>query len=746
MGLDARNVFLRYVEVGRFGALGQRMVGPFGPGLNVVQGANESGKTTICALVEGVLFGWRQGRGPRDAYRPPAGERSGALLFAERPDAPEAAGCSRGEAGQAGPEGALLALSRTDEGPLEGERVLVADIDLGAFRSLFSLSSDELRRLRQGPDVAARLLTAEAGTSSSPAQALAAIQGRLEELACQKPDAAGSLASLARQRDEARHAVEEAAAQVEQQRAHHQELASLESERQALAGRRDEATRAVEAARAARAGLERLDAEERRLSAELEGLVAEEEQARQAHGRHEASVGAPLAHLSAAEDASIRERLDALAAREAKQEHGVETARSNYHSSKAAHEALREALAADDAVARTRRQRTAKVGVATVLTVAFLLAGVPVFMYGRGLPSLSYMILGGGLVLVALVLAAATLGMLLRPSRQGSAYEERLQDAQWVLLQDEKKLAACEASLAQARAAIADELTELGLGAAGGSVRRARVLMDEAKDVRSQMALEAQRQQASALRAARLRERQAALGAERAELAGRAGAAPMATTAELDELLGRKERDRAALGEAAEALERRWEELSCELAEAKASRDFDRCKLRCEELACRLKDAEVDYARLILARSMLERAIGTWESKSQPEVYQQASRLLALMTDGRWAQVRMTDAGALEAVDASGASREVRQLSLGTCQQLYLALRIALLTCAESLGRAIPVLADDILAHFDANRRRAAAVALAQLARVRQVILLTSQQEVVEAVKAADPEATVLSL
>ena len=746
MGLDGRSAFLKYVRVGQFGTLGNRLVGPFSPGLNVVHGPNESGKTTLAALVEGVLFGWRDGRGGAGAYEPPTGERSGALLFAARPDGEGAGGASPADGGSAGvDEGAACEgapveaeLSRVGEGGLQGDVALVGDIDLATFRTLFSLSGDELRRMRQGTAVTARLLTAGVGTAASPAQALAAVQQRLDVLASRADGSAGSLAALAAER--------EARTRMEQQRAHHRELRELEPEQAAMSARLDEATRSVEHGRTARLGLERLAAEERSLGAELASAQAEEAQARQARAQHEAAVGAHLAHLSAAEDASARERLDALATREAKQEHAVDVARTNHHSSKAAHEALREALAADDAVARARRQRTAKVGVATVLTVAFLLAGVPVFMYGRSLPSLSYMILGGGLVLVALVLAAATLGMLLRPSRRDDVYGARLQDAQWVLLQDEKKLAACEEGMAQVRAAIAEELGALGLGVAQGSVRRARVLLDEAKDVRSQMALDAQRQQAAALRARSLQERLAAIAAERAELAERAGVEPGIAPAALDDLIDRKERDRAALRDTAEAVSRRLGELTEELAQAQQSRELDLCKMRYEEAACRLKDAEVEFARLTLARSLLETAIGAWQSKSQPEVYQQASRLLALMTGGRWTQVRVTDAGALEAVDDARVACDVRQLSLGTCQQLYLALRLALLACAGSVGRAIPVLADDILANFDAERRRGAARALAELARTRQVVLLTCHEEVLAALKAVEPQATVLEL
>ena len=101
----------------------------------------------------------------------------------------------------------------------------------------------------------------------------------------------------------------------------------------------------------------------------------------------------------------------------------------------------------------------------------------------------------------------------------------------------------------------------------------------------------------------------------------------------------------------------------------------------------------------------------------------------------------LSDDGELQVLDSAMTLREPRLLSLGTCQQLYLALRIALLMCAENVGRSVPVLADDILVNFDAARRAGAARALVELSERRQVILLTCHEEVVAVLKCAAEEA-----
>jgi len=143
---------------------------------------------------------------------------------------------------------------------------------------------------------------------------------------------------------------------------------------------------------------------------------------------------------------------------------------------------------------------------------------------------------------------------------------------------------------------------------------------------------------------------------------------------------------------------------------------------------------------------MLEKGIASWESRSQPEIYREASRLLSIVTDGAWTNVALSAGGRLTVTNAAGEKREPSQLSLGTCQQLYLALRIALLSLATDVGSAIPVLADDLLVNFDAQRRLGAARALVELSAKRQVIMFTCHKEVVESVRLADAGCTYLEL
>ncbi len=73
--------FLKVARIGAFGGMYGKTLGPFGPGLNVVYGRNEAGKTTAASFVKGVLFGWDSETKTRNGYKPEQGNRSGRLLF-----------------------------------------------------------------------------------------------------------------------------------------------------------------------------------------------------------------------------------------------------------------------------------------------------------------------------------------------------------------------------------------------------------------------------------------------------------------------------------------------------------------------------------------------------------------------------------------------------------------------------------------------------------------------------------------
>ena len=69
-------------------------------------------------------------------------------------------------------------------------------------------------------------------------------------------------------------------------------------------------------------------------------------------------------------------------------------------------------------------------------------------------------------------------------------------------------------------------------------------------------------------------------------------------------------------------------------------------------------------------------------------------------------------------------------LSEGARDQLYLALRVAIVEAHCRTAAPLPFIADDLLVHFDDTRAAAALRLLAELGRTTQVILFTHHEHI----------------
>jgi len=152
-------------------------------------------------------------------------------------------------------------------------------------------------------------------------------------------------------------------------------------------------------------------------------------------------------------------------------------------------------------------------------------------------------------------------------------------------------------------------------------------------------------------------------------------------------------------------------------------------------LAAIRRDAE-RYIRLRLASEVLWRAMERFRKASQGPVLARAGELFSELTLGSFGSLRadFDDRGkpVLVGVRPSGQTVQVEGMSDGTCDQLYLALRLALLESFLDGREPIPFIVDDVLIMFDDLRAAAALKALAELSKRTQVIFFTHHQHLVE--------------
>ena len=779
--------FLEHIKLTNFGRFANMIVGPFTPGLNVVYGKNETGKTTINQLVRGVLFGWLAARGNTNSYKPEAAERARSLFFATATSLPAPEVVPAFAIGSALVSESVPAVQSASE-VVEIKRApgvapeslpafasVVGDIDKATFDTMFALTSDELLGLDRHTEVTARLLTAGSGTQASPAHALATIDARIKDLMSKSAQFPDSIPNLRARKQELHDELSELGRQADALRVEKRRLDSFAERKTTLAAKQQELDADIEELRARLAQLEslhvRVDAAQARVN-QLEHALADA-QTTQAVPTAQAGVASDalanhaypsqleldtstqeqadieaLAALEQTQFNKLRDSLDTFEDKCVRAEHVVENAQRDARKSTAEFEfAQAESVSnMSERASWRRRQRLIQLAGAILVALALLVLGV--FICAQGVERSSITVLGvGALVAIgAVIVGAGAASVLLRPSKEEEAQAERIQKLEWVMLQDKHALDAALADQEALTIQIQNYLDAHHLQSAAGSLKRAHVLLDA---VRTYHAERAAQVKTIALLSDQLRqahEEVSQLEADQADVFWALKLEPATAQAELTARLEQKNHERAQARELAQEAHAEFGRITQELAGAARDTAFDEVKFAYAQVEARLSAAQHQLAVLLIAQSSLTEAIAVWEKKSQPEVYRIASELFALMTDNAWRSVRINPDNQIEVTDALMTTRPPELLSLGTRQQLYLALRIALLVTAENVGASLPILADDILVNFDDERRRGAARALAYLAEHRQVILFTCHADVVTLLQEADPAATIVNL
>lgn len=157
----------------------------------------------------------------------------------------------------------------------------------------------------------------------------------------------------------------------------------------------------------------------------------------------------------------------------------------------------------------------------------------------------------------------------------------------------------------------------------------------------------------------------------------------------------------------------------------------------CESIASRLENQVQDLAKLRMCAALLNAAIEEHRKKNQGPVLGRASQIFSHITLGGFKELRadFNERGEPVLTGVRGSSGEavpVSGMSDGTCDQLYLALRLASLEFWLSRHEPVPFIVDDVLLHFDDDRAIASLEVLAELSRRTQVVFFTHHNHLVQ--------------
>jgi len=154
------------------------------------------------------------------------------------------------------------------------------------------------------------------------------------------------------------------------------------------------------------------------------------------------------------------------------------------------------------------------------------------------------------------------------------------------------------------------------------------------------------------------------------------------------------------------------------------------------------KDAE-RYLRLRLASFILNYEIESYRQRNQSPLLKRAGEIFSRLTLNSFSSVKIdyadNDRPVLVCVRPSGGKLSIEGMSEGSCDQLYLSLRLATLEKYLDENEPLPFIVDDILVNFDDRRAESAVKVLAGLSEKTQVIFFTHHSHLLEIAKNALP-------
>ena len=166
--------------------------------------------------------------------------------------------------------------------------------------------------------------------------------------------------------------------------------------------------------------------------------------------------------------------------------------------------------------------------------------------------------------------------------------------------------------------------------------------------------------------------------------------------------------------------------IDTELAQLTGEEESSALRIRRSTLEEQLREHAREWSRLTIAEALLDRTRQKFEQERQPSVIRHAQDFFSGVTGQRYQRLYAPiGEQTITVTDATGGSKQPAELSRGTREQLYLALRFGLIREFGEHAERLPVVVDEALVNFDPERARLAAESFAQLAETNQVLVFT---------------------
>ncbi len=187
--------------------------------------------------------------------------------------------------------------------------------------------------------------------------------------------------------------------------------------------------------------------------------------------------------------------------------------------------------------------------------------------------------------------------------------------------------------------------------------------------------------------------------------------------------------------------------LETEIKDLTSEEETSELRARRESLKANLDSTARQWSVLTLAHGLMAEAQKKYEQERQPAIIRHADAFFQTITAGRYRDlISPLGTQKLTVADRDGSRKEPEQLSKGTQEALYLALRFGLIRQFGEQACSLPVIVDEILVNFDPERGQRAAEGFAELSKTNQVLVFTCHPTIRDLFTAASPDTQVIEI
>lgn len=176
-------------------------------------------------------------------------------------------------------------------------------------------------------------------------------------------------------------------------------------------------------------------------------------------------------------------------------------------------------------------------------------------------------------------------------------------------------------------------------------------------------------------------------------------------------------------------------QLQVEMQSIEEGGEYEETLQKLEFKKAQFRQFALEWATYSVALHLLAKTKERFRHDRLPKVIALATEYFSKMTNDAYRSIFVPVDGETFFVERhDGVQFSPKELSRGTQEQLYLALRLALIISYPSSFR-FPILLDDILVHFDQQRRQAALQLLYEISRTHQLLFFTCHEQIAKECK-----------